>query len=91
MVCDFRDMFFTTIDIFKRLDCPVCQAKVIEPIEARERLVWLCGRNTANVNPPKPLNAGLDEMYETLKHHFKVIVFQYNGGIEVSLFNRWEC
>jgi len=95
MVCDFREMYFTTIDIFKRLDCPVCQAKVIEPIEARERLTWLCGRNTVNVNPPKPLDVRLDEIYGTLKHHFKVIVksslvivFQYNGGIEVSLFNQ---
>lgn len=95
MVCDFRDMYFTTIDIFKRLNCPVCQAKVIKPLEARERLVWLCGRNTVNVNPPKPLDVRLDEMYGTLKHHFKVIVksslvivFQYNGGIEVSLFHR---
>jgi len=94
MVCDFRDMNFTTIDVFKRLDCPVCQAKVIEPIEAGERPVWLCGRNTVNVNPPKPLDMRLDKMYGTLKHHFKiivksslVIVFQYNGGIEVSLFN----
>jgi len=95
MVCDFRDMYFSTIDIFKRLDCPVCQAKVFEPREAGERLVWLCGRNTVNVNPPKPLDLRLDEIYGTLKNHFKVIVksslvmvFQYNGGIEVSLFDR---
>lgn len=95
MVCDFSDMYFTTIDIFKRLDCPVCQAKVMEPLETRERLVWLCGRNTVNVNPLKPIDARLEEMYETLKNYFKiivksslVIVFQYNGGIEVSLFNR---
>jgi len=95
MVCDFRDMYFTMIEIFKRPDCPVCQAEVIKPVEARERLVWLCGRNTVNVNPPRPIDARLDEMYEALKNHFKivvksslVIVFQYNGGVEVSLFNR---
>jgi len=95
MVCDFRDMYFTTIDIFKRPNCPVCQTKVIEPLEAKERLVWLCGRNTVNINPQKPLDISLDEMYETLKSDFKiivksslVIVFQYNEGIEVSLFNR---
>jgi adenylyltransferase/sulfurtransferase len=88
-------MYFTTIDIFKRPDCPVCQTKVIEPLEAKERLVWLCGRNTVNINPQKPLDVSLDEMYEALKSDFKiivksslVIVFQYNEGIEVSLFNR---
>ncbi len=37
----------------------------------------------------------LGEIYETLRHHFRilvksslVIVFQYDGGVEVSLFNR---
>ncbi len=94
MVCDFRDMFFTTIEIFKRPDCPVCQGKPTRPVEGGERLAWLCGRNTVNVNPPEPLEVSLDALYEKLKHHFKiiiksslVIVFEYNG-VEVSLFNR---
>ena len=26
MVCDFRDMYFTTIEIFKRPDCPVADS-----------------------------------------------------------------
>jgi len=94
MVCDFRDMYFTTIELFKRPDCPVCQGKKIEPIKVREQLVWLCGRHTVNVNPPAPIDMELSEIYETLKRYFKVIVksslvivFQYNGGVEVSLFN----
>jgi len=94
MVCDFRDMYFATIDIFKRPDCPVCTGEVIKPPEKKETLVWLCGRNTVNVNPPKPIEMKLSEAYETLKQHFKmlvrsslVIVFKYNGGVEVSLFN----
>ena len=95
MVCDFRDMYFTTIEIFKRLDCPVCQVKKVEPVERAKRLAWLCGRNTVNVNPPKPVNMKLGEIYETLRRHFRilvksslVIVFQYDGDVEVSLFNR---
>ena len=95
MVCDFRDMYFAIIEIFKRLDCPVCQVKEVKPVEGVERLVWLCGRNTVNVNPPKPIDMKLSEIYETLRRHFRilvksslVIVFQYNGGVEVSLFNR---
>ncbi len=94
MICDFRDMHFATIDIFKRPDCPVCQGKMEKPVEAAERLAWLCGHNTVNVNPPKPLKIRLDDAYETLKRDFKVlvrssfvIVFEYDGGVEVSLFN----
>lgn len=94
MVCDFRDMYFAIIEIYKRVDCPVCQVKDVKPVEKRERLVWLCGRHVANVNPPRPMNVKLNEIYETIRRHFKilvksslVIVFQYNGGVEVSLFN----
>jgi len=95
MVCDFRDMYFTTIDVFKRPDCPVCGKKQpIKPGVEGERLAVLCGRNTVNVNPSQPVSMSLNELYERLKNHFKilvkssfVIVFQYNGNIEVSLFN----
>jgi adenylyltransferase/sulfurtransferase len=97
MVCDFRDMFFTTIEIFKRAECPVCQVKLAKParrVEVRERLAWLCGRNTVNVNPPRPIEAGLSELYDRLRRHFRIIiksslvvVFEYDG-VEVSLFNR---
>jgi len=93
MVCDFRDMYFAVIDIFKKPDCPVCQGEV-KPIEGRERLVWLCGRNTVNVNAQKPISMNLSKVYETLKRHFKiivksslVIVFKYNKDVEISLFN----
>ncbi len=94
MVFDFRDMFFTTIEIFKRSDCPVCQGKPTTRVEQGERLAWLCGRNTVNINPPKPTNVNLNEIYERLKRHFRilikssfVVVFEYDG-VEVSLFNQ---
>jgi len=93
MVCDFRDMDFAVINIFKKPDCPICQGE-IKPIKGEEKLVWLCGRNTVNVNPQKPISMNLKEVYETLKHHFKiivktslVIVFKYDRDVEVSLFN----
>ena len=92
MICDFSDMYFTIIDIFKRDGCPACQGGVSVP-EAKERLVWLCGRNTANINPEKPLRMTLNEVYESAKKNFKVriksqlaIVFDYKN-LEVSLFN----
>jgi len=95
MVCDFRDMYFVTIEIFKRPDCPVCgKGTQVQPVLEGERLAVLCGRNTVNVNPPQPVNVSLNELYERLKNRFRilvrssfVIVFQYEGGIEVSLFN----
>ncbi len=94
MVCDFRDMFFTTIEIFKRSDCQVCQDKTSRQVEGREHLAWLCGHNMVNVNPPRPIEVSLDELYERLRHHFRIIMksslviaFEYNG-VEVSLFNR---
>ena len=95
MVCDFRDMYFTTIDVFKRPDCPICGKKqLIKPSIKRESLAVLCGRNTVNVNPSEPMKGSLNQLHARLKDRFKilvkssfVIVFEYDGGIEVSLFN----
>src|SRR4030042_587257 len=63
MVCDFNDMYFTTIDISKGGNCPVCQGTPTS-VGLGQRLVWLCGRETANINPEKPLKLNLDEVYE---------------------------
>ena len=91
MVCDFSDMSFTTIDIFKRDGCQVCQGKKAFS-RTKEKLVWLCGQNTANINPEKPLKKSFNEAYETAKTNFKVrirsqlaLVFDYKG-FEISLF-----
>jgi len=91
LICDFSDMYFTTIDIFKRRGCPACRGKA--PVEeGGEKLVWLCGRNTANVNPDEPLSMSFDEVYDSVKRHFKIrvrsrlaLMFDYES-FEVSLF-----
>ncbi|MGQ9507410.1 MAG: HesA/MoeB/ThiF family protein [Candidatus Bathycorpusculaceae bacterium] len=92
MICDFSEMYFTTIDIFKRENCPACQG-TIAPKEKREKLVWLCGRNTVNVNPEKPLKLNLNQIYEKIKQNFKIqiksqlaIIFNYKQ-FEITLFN----
>jgi adenylyltransferase/sulfurtransferase len=92
MICDFSDMYFTTIEIFKRENCPACQG-ITAPPEKREKLVWLCGRNTVNVNPEKPLKLNLNQIYEKIKHPFKIhiksqlaIIFNYKN-LEITLFN----
>jgi adenylyltransferase/sulfurtransferase len=92
MICDFSDMYFTTIDIPRRMKCPACQGEIAS-IRAKEKFVWLCGRKTANINPEKPLKLNLKEVYGLLKKHFKVrikshlaIIFEYKA-FEISLFN----
>jgi len=95
MVCDFSDMYFTLIEIFKRPDCPVCGKGVfVKPSAKGEKLAMLCGRNTCNVNPRRPVRMSVNELYDRVSQRFKVlvkssfvIVFKYNSSIEVSLFN----
>jgi len=95
MVCDFKDMYFTTIQVFKRPDCQVCGAKPIKkPARESEQLAVLCGSNTFNVNPSKPVKMNLKQIHAKLKNQFRillksslVIVFQYDRGVEVSLFD----
>jgi adenylyltransferase/sulfurtransferase len=92
MVCDFNDMTFSTIDVLKRENCPVCQG-ALASAELGEKLVWLCGRKTANISPEKPLKLNLADVYSAVEKHFNVrlkshlaIIFDYEN-LEVSLFN----
>lgn len=92
LVCDFSDMDFTSIDISKSTRCPVCHG-AMSSVAGGERLVWLCGRDTANINPEKPLKLNLDEVYPVVNKRFNVrlksrlaLMFNYKG-YEVSLFN----
>jgi hypothetical protein len=92
MVCDFSDMRFLPIDIFRRPGCSACEGEV-QLTKAKERLTWLCGQNTVNVNPPRLVEASVDQLQERLKRYYKilikspiVVVFRYDGGVEVSLF-----
>lgn len=92
LVCDFSDMDFTSIDISKSTRCPVCHG-AMSSVAGGERLVWLCGRDTANINPEKPLKLNLDEVYPAVNKRFNVrlksrlaLMFNYKG-YEVSLFN----
>jgi len=92
LVCDFSDMDFTAIDISKSTRCPVCHGDLSE-VAGSERLVWLCGRDTANINPEKPIQLNLEEIYPALNKQFNIrlksrlaLMFHYKT-YEVSLFN----
>jgi len=94
MICDFNDMYFTQIEIAKNPTCRVCgKPALLKKEEKAKQLVWLCGRNTVNINPESPLKISLEAAYKTLKGRFKVllkspfvVVFKY-GKPEVSLFS----
>ncbi len=92
LVCDFTDMDFTAIDISKSTRCPVCHGDV-STLGVGERLVWLCGKDTANINPEKPIRLSLEEVYPQVSKSFDVrlksqlaLMFTYKG-FEISLFN----
>jgi adenylyltransferase/sulfurtransferase len=92
LVCDLREMDFRAIGIEIRRDCKVCQLK--QPIREaeQERLSWLCGDNTVNVNPSKELKIDLRSVPRRLGKSARVhlrtpmaLVFQYDQ-YEVTLF-----
>jgi adenylyltransferase/sulfurtransferase len=92
MICDFSDMYFAAIDVVRRLDCPVCGGEVAS-VKGGSKLVWLCGRDTVNVNPEKTVRLNLGDVYESVKRSFRVrvrsslaLVFDFDG-CEVTLFN----
>ena len=92
MICDFSDMYFITMDIFKMKNCPACGEITVLPKE-KEKLVWLCGENTANINSEKPIKLDLNEVCELVKRQFKMriksalaIIFDYKN-FQISLFN----
>jgi adenylyltransferase/sulfurtransferase len=92
LVCDFRRMEFEKISIFRRQDCGVCGEKPLPKIKQPDRLVWLCGGDTVNVNPSKALSLDFEKTMDRVRARFEalassqiVIVFRY-VGLEVSLF-----
>lgn len=91
LICDFGDMYFGTIDLGARGDCRVCAGSAGKK-KGGERLVWLCGRDTANVNPEAPMKLDLGDVYASVKDNLRVrlrsrfaLMFDVDGH-EVSLF-----
>lgn len=92
LVCDLHEMDFRTIDIQTRPDCKVCQLKQRVPAAEQEKLTWLCGQSTVNVNPARPLRINLGSVPRRLGKSARIhlrtpmaVVFQY-GDREVTLF-----
>lgn len=94
MIFDFAQSEFRTISLRIRPDCNVCQVKKTSIHAYPTKLAWLCGSNTANVNPEKPIALDLRALSESIgrKHRMllatsMVLVFDY-AGHEVSLFSK---
>jgi molybdopterin/thiamine biosynthesis adenylyltransferase len=94
MVFDFAQSEIRTITLRIRPDCEVCQVKGKLVSEYPTKLAWLCGSNTANVNPEKAMSLDLEAIASSISKQYHVllttpmvIVFDYMGH-EVSLFRR---
>jgi adenylyltransferase/sulfurtransferase len=94
MVFDFAQSEFRTIELKVRTDCNVCQIRTPTVAAYPAKMAWLCGSNTANVNPEAPLSLELPKIATSIscKHTLllttpMVIVFDYMGH-EVSLFRK---
>ncbi len=94
MVFDFAQSEFRTIELRIRTDCNVCQITAPTVAAYPSKLAWLCGSNTANVNPETPLSLDLPKIATSISHKHTlllttpmVIVFDYMGH-EVSLFRK---
>jgi adenylyltransferase/sulfurtransferase len=94
MVFDFAQSEFRTINLQVRPDCPVCQIKPTRVETYKRRLAWLCGSDTANVNPERPLALDLQKLGKAISVEHRVIlvtpmvlVFEFEGH-EISLFGK---
>jgi len=94
MVFDFAQSEFRAIALSIRPDCEVCQIKTHKPPQFARRLAWLCGSNTANVNPEQPMSLDLPALTKSIGKTHKIllttpmlIVFDYEGR-EVSIFRK---
>ncbi|MFQ5762490.1 MAG: ThiF family adenylyltransferase [Candidatus Bathyarchaeia archaeon] len=100
LICDFRYAYFSVLDLPKNPACPVCgkpsaalEKPTPTPSSTGRQLAWLCGQDTANVNPPAPMTLDLNELYDAVSREFKVTLrssfvlgFNYDEKVEVSLF-----
>jgi adenylyltransferase/sulfurtransferase len=94
MVFDFAQSEIRTISLRIRPDCSICQVKEKVVSQYPTKLAWLCGSNTANVNPETPMSLDLQALATAIGRNHRlllatpmVLVFDYQGH-EVSLFKK---
>ena len=94
LVFDFAQSEIRTITLRVRPDCEVCQVKGKRVLPYPTKLAWLCGSDTANVNPEEPMSLDLQTAEASISRKHRVllatpmvIVFDYMGH-EVSIFKK---
>jgi molybdopterin/thiamine biosynthesis adenylyltransferase len=94
LIFDFAQSEYRSVDLKIRPDCDVCQVKPVRAQPYKSRLAWLCGSDTANVNPEIPLRLNLQDIARMIEADHKVIlrtpmvlVFLHKGH-EISLFEK---
>ena len=94
LIFDFAQSEYRTVNLSVRPDCGICQVRPRTTQAYSRRLAWLCGSNTANVNPEGLMSLELEEIARTISRNHKiflttpmVVVFDFNGH-EVSLFRK---
>jgi molybdopterin/thiamine biosynthesis adenylyltransferase len=94
LIFDFAQSEYRAVDLKIRSDCEVCQIRRVRAGAYKSRLAWLCGSDTANVNPETPVRLNLQDIAAMIEADYKVIlrtpmvlVFLYNGH-EISLFEK---
>ena len=93
LICDFIDMYISKVEISRDPRCPICgEGRRGRAVGEPEGLIWLCGRNTVNVNPKEPLGLSVEEMHERLRGRLRVLLKSpfalvlERDGVEISLF-----
>jgi adenylyltransferase/sulfurtransferase len=94
LVCDLKAMHFDSIAISRRVGCEACSTPNPPPFMKEEKLTWICGRDTINVNPAEGLQIDLRAASARLRRAASiqvstrtVLVFSY-GKFEISLFTQ---
>jgi adenylyltransferase/sulfurtransferase len=94
LIFDFAQSESRSVGLKIRADCEVCQVRQTTVSTYSRRLAWLCGSDTANVNPEEPLSLDLEDLRKAISRNHKVllttpmvIVFDFDGH-EVSLFRK---
>lgn len=94
LIFDFAQSEYRSIPLSIRPDCEVCQIRRKPAQPYARQLAWLCGSDTANVNPEKPMSLDLQTLSRNIAREHTVllttpmvVVFDFNGH-EVSLFRK---
>ncbi|UCH38087.1 MAG: HesA/MoeB/ThiF family protein [Candidatus Bathyarchaeota archaeon] len=91
---DINTLNFSTIDVVRRDDCPICGTDTIEvgttPIASK--VVELCGKDSFMASSNQPLDLKIDEVFSILTTHYPVkqrsnlgIAIEYSPGVTINL------